>query len=355
MLAKQAPLLPRGRRPWRSWLAGALVGVACGGSVGPVAAQGYAPGGAPGLSSATLPSAEATERTPTGAWWDRSLGGPPQAPGVAVEPDCFVNLETAVVFPHLSSRLVAPVNLGNAGVFAVSLPNARLDTTVMPTLQIGAYRFGPGYGELALSYRFLATSGTDHFDEGGGTVLHSRLNLQNVSFDYLRTDYHCGADTVLGWHVGARVQVAFFDSQAQTPLSFLQGRNMFWGVGPHAGFSVTHALPEGFELFGRFDAALLTGFQTTQTFVVRTTLPGSGTPTGTLGTVTVGGGTDQEETELAPSLEAQFGVSGASGWLPCSRWRVGYEFDQWFDLGRVRGSSGNLSAHSVFVSWEWSF
>jgi hypothetical protein len=318
-------------------LAGALVGVACGATIGPAAAQERA-----GATAQATPA----EPTPTGAWWDRSLGGPPQSTGVAVEPDCFVNLETAVVFPHLSSRLVAPVSLGDAGLTAVALPNARLDTTVMPTLQIGAYRFGPGYGELALSYRFLATSGTDHFDEGGGAVLHSRLNLQNVSFDYLRNDCRCGPETVVGWHVGARVQVAFFDSQAETPTSFSQGRNMFYGVGPHAGFSVTHALPEGFELFGRFDAALVTGFQTTQTFVLRTTQPGG---------VTAGGGADQEETELAPSLEAQVGLSWASSWLPCSRWRVGYEFDQWYDLGRVRGSFGNLSAHSVFVSWEWNF
>src|SRR5207247_1215446 len=126
--------------------------------------------------------------------------------------------------PHLSSLLAAPVGLGEEGpTTALALRNARLNPTVAPLLQLGAFRFGPGYGELAFSYRFMATDGSElipAIDGSGATALRSRLNLQTFSFDYLRNDCHLGSDAVLGWEVGVRVQVAFFDTQAQTVASY---------------------------------------------------------------------------------------------------------------------------------------
>src|SRR5262249_5723869 len=85
--------------------------------------------------------------------WGPSLDWSPHKPNLLVESDCFVNADMALVFPHLSSLLTAPVRLGENGpVKTVALGNAGLDATVSPLIQIGAFRFGPGYGELAFSY-----------------------------------------------------------------------------------------------------------------------------------------------------------------------------------------------------------
>src|SRR5262249_34543589 len=149
----------------------------------------------------------------------------------------------------------------------VALGNANLNATVSPLIQIGAFRFGPGYPELAINYRFLATEGNElrpAFGEPGVAVLRSRLNLQTFDLDYIRNGCLLGWGTVLSWDVGARLQVVFFDTQAQTASSFQTGRNYFFGAGPHGGFGLTKALPNGMELFGRFDTALVIGYNTVQ-------------------------------------------------------------------------------------------
>lgn len=266
------------------------------------------------------------------------------ATGLYVEPDCFARADLALVFPHLSSLLTGPVDVGSgAATAAVALRNARLDPTLSPLLQLGAFRFGPGYGELALSYRFLATEGNDLVPGVGGaaaTSVRSRLNLQTVSLDYLRNDCPVGRDVVLGWEAGVRLQVAFFDTQASAADSFEQARNYFFGAGPHAGFGVSRRLPSGLALFGRLDGALIVGYNTTQNFVATINVPPSGLVSGTFA---------QQQTEVSPFFVVQTGVEWSPARLPACRLRGGYQFEQWYNLGRVGDSRGDLSAHGLFA------
>jgi hypothetical protein len=260
---------------------------------------------------------------------------------VGRESDCFAKAEVAVVFPHLDSFLVGPVTAGPGGpTGTIDLRNAHLNATTSPLVQLGAYRFGPGYGEVAFSYRLLATDGTDALADGAAT-LRSRLNLQTFSFDYLRHDCPLGDDTTLDWEVGARIQVVFFDTQARSAEAFAQARNYFFGIGPHAGAGVTKTLPNGVSLFGRFDAALLVGYNTAQDFVLTTpAFTGSG---------------NQQQTELSPSYTVQAGAGWSPDGQPNLRWRGGYQFEQWYNLGRVNASRGDLTAHGLFVSCEFGF
>ena len=273
----------------------------------------------------------------------------PYTPGLSLEPDCFANAEIAIVFPHLSSFLNAPVSLGENGLITtVALRNASLDATVSPLFQIGAFRFGPGYGELAISYHFLVTDGKDFFPafgELGPALIRSRLNLQTISLDYIRNDCPVGWDTLLSWEAGPRLQVVFFDTQAQTAASFEQARNYFFGAGFHAGCSLNKALPSGIGLFGRFDAAMLGGYNTTQNFVVGARNP----PNGVLS-----GSADREQSQFAPSLAVQAGLSWTPTRLPCLRLRGGYQFEQWYNVGRVFNSRGDLNAQGLFLSCEVS-
>src|SRR5262249_40599707 len=158
-----------------------------------------------------------------------------------------------VVFPHLGSLLSAPVPLGpNGPATGVALPNVHLDATVSPLIQLGAFRFGPGYGELACSYRFVVTDGRELFPgsaTSGPVGLRSRLTLQTFDLDYARNECCLGPDTRLRWEVGARLNVVFFDTQARGAASFEQARNYFVGAGPHAGLNVTQSLARGLGLF----------------------------------------------------------------------------------------------------------
>jgi Legionella pneumophila major outer membrane protein precursor len=332
-------LLVFGVGGWPSFPASAL-----GQEVPPPSARVQVPGTVP-APPVNDPRTGSVQATPGAAWGDL-----PPAPGLALEPDGFAKAELAVVFPHLSSLLTAPVQLGDSGpATTVALRNARLNATVAPLIQVGAFRFGPGYGELALTYQFLATEGTDLFLPPGAVglaVRRSRLDLQAFSFDYLRNDCLLPWGTALSWEAGVRLQVVFFDTQEQTAALYEQARNSFFGFGPHAGVCLTRALPSGMKLFGRFDTALVVGYNTAQNFVVTTTDPRISQLSGAF---------SQEQTELSPSFVLQVGMAWSPNSVPGLRFRGGYQFQQWYNLGRVAGSRGDLNAHGLFVQGECGF
>jgi hypothetical protein len=271
-------------------------------------------------------------------------------PGLPVEPDAFVQVETAVVFPHLSSLLTAPVQLGTNGpTTTIALRNAHLDATVSPLFQFGALCFGPGYGEIAFSYRFLSTDGSDivpAFDGPGSAMRRSRLDMQLFSLDYIRNDCCLGPNTMLSWDVGARLQIVFFDTQEQTLLSYQQASNYFIGAGPEAALSLRHSLSSEMSLFTRFDTAMVLGYNTPQNFTAATTDPVAGPLSGI---------TSQQQTQLSPTFKVQAGITWTPLEFPACHWRAGYQFEQWYNLGRVANSRGDLNAQGVFLSCELSF
>src|SRR5262249_27510524 len=161
------------------------------------------------------------------------------------------------------------------------------------------FRFGPGYGELACSYRFLVTDGHELFPgsaASGPVGVHSRLNLQTFDLDYARNECCLGPDTHLRWEVGARLNVVFFDTQARGAASFEQARNYFIGAGPHAGLNVTRSLRQGLGLFTSFDAALVLGYNTAQNFVVAARDADNHS---------LSGPAMQQQTDLSPSVAVQ--------------------------------------------------
>ncbi len=298
------------------------------------------------------PAPDETEKptantAPSSPWWP-NLDWSPYKPSIPAEPGCTVDADVALVFPHLSSLLTTTVPLGTGGPGAlVSLPNARLDPTVSPLLRLSAFHFGPGYGELAASYRLLASDGRDviaGFD--GPAARRSRLNLQTFSLDYARRDCPLSPTTTLSWEAGVRLQIVFFDTQAQSLATFEQARNYFFGGGPHAGVGVNRVLGNGVQLFGRCDAALLVGYNTVQDFVFGSQAPVLGLRTGA---------TSQEQIDASPTFLVRTGLSWTPARVPALQMRGGYQFEQWYDLGQVGSSRGNLNAHGVFVSCEWGF
>jgi hypothetical protein len=68
------------------------------------------------------------------------------------------------------------------------------------------------------------------------------------------------------------------------------------------------------------------------------------------------GATDPRRTTLAvPTIQAQVGVSYSPPSFERLRFRAGYQFEQWFNLGNVEGSHLNLLMQGGFVRGEIDF
>src|SRR5262249_5004080 len=274
-----------------------------------------------------------------------NLEWPPNKPGLVIESDCFANAEIALVFAHLSSRLTALVPLASDRPAALlSLQNAHLDPTASLFLQLGGFRFGPGYPELAVSYRLRAADGTDvvPFE----ARFRSRLNFQVFGLDYLRNDCPLPYDLWLSWDVGPRLQVVFFDTQARSDFAFAQARNYFFGAGPHARIGPTRLLSRGSGVLGHADSAVIVGYNTAQNFTLTRT---------DLFNQTLSGSASQQQTQLSPSVAVQAGLTWAPDWLPAAQLRSGYQFEQYYDLGHVASSRGNLNTRGLFLNLELNY
>ena len=295
----------------------------------------------------------------------------PATQNLPIDADCFLRAETALVFPHLSSLLQAPITLAPSESSAsVSLTNAHLDPTVSALVQVGAFRFGPEYGELSLTYRFMASQGKELLQESslpGLAQVTSRLNLNSLDLDYLHRDCPVGWNTLLTWYVGARVQVVYFDTGAQTTTLQQTANNDFYGAGPHAGLTLSHPLPlelldgavghPAISLFGRFDSAVVVGYNTTQNFTeFGTAANGEAVFAGfTPGSAGPGVAFNQQAVTVSPSFAVQVGLSGMLPLCPGLGFRGGYQFEQWYQLGAVGASHGSLNASGMFLGCTWLY
>lgn len=264
--------------------------------------------------------------------------------------DCYIRVDAALLFPHLDSLLSTIVFL-DGQLTTVSLSNARLNTTVSPLIQLGGYRLGPGYPELEFTYRFLATDGRDvvpGFDPSGAATRRSRFDLQVFRLDVARDEFPLGpkGQFVARWEAGILLQAVFFDTQALSAASFQQGRNSFFGIGPQVGLTLTRTLSPAWALFGRVEGALALGYNTTQSFLAITNDPVAGILSDIV---------TQQQSQPGPSFGVQAGVGWTPASFPASRFRAGYQLEQWYEFGQVGPSRGDLSAHGLFLGGEYQF
>jgi hypothetical protein len=242
------------------------------------------------------------------------------------------------------------VPLGNRSQ-PVLVQNARLDATVSPTFEFGMFRTLDSLGEIVLAYRFLASDGKDITLGATPEELaarHSRLDLQVFDLDYACSPGGFGPDVRVRWEAGARLQIAFFDTKTQSASAALNANSYFFGAGPHAGLSATYAMDESISLYGRVDAAVIYGYNTAQNFAVTTFNPATAAAVafGTFG---------DEESALSPYFSFQAGLGWSPAAMPACYLRAGYQFEQWYRLGRVANSVGDLSTQGLFVHCEWVF
>lgn len=273
------------------------------------------------------------------------------APTVVVptgpRPGFYGGIDFGLIVPHVTNNLRGNVFTPPFFLDEVRLPSAALDATLAPKLTLG-YRFGD-CGSVAVTYRNIASEGQEvaiGLDPTGESTLFSRVDINEIGVNYSSSEYPLGALWGLRWEVGARLASIFFDSQASGLILGQHTSNHFLGAGPQVALDVTRELPgTGLALFARGDFAEMLG-RINQRFAERI-----GDPAVPFGT----GSSSQSGTQAVPYLGLQLGVS----WLshPTGRYRItaGYQFDQWWNAGKLGDSRADVQGNGLFLRSEINF
>jgi hypothetical protein len=273
-------------------------------------------------------------------------GPAPQSYGIAPpEPLGFFNVELQFVAPTVSNHLNNTIVLPDGSTKTIAIPGVGLDFTVAPLLEIG-FRLPESAGQFSFGYRFLTTQGnSSQTADGIETDFRSRLDYNEVNFDFGTSRWEFEPHWFLQSRIGARVAWIYYDTQARTDALGLKDfeKNYFVGAGPHLSLDVERTFAMGLGLFAKVDGAVLIG-QTEQAFTETDTLGGF---------VSI---TQPERTTLAvPTIQAQLGVSYTPPRFEHLRFRAGYQFEQWFNVGNVQNSSLNVMTQGGFIRGEIDF
>jgi hypothetical protein len=279
----------------------------------------------------------------------------------------FTNVETNVLWMHLHNRLSAPVpNALTRAMDQVELGRTRLDLSVAQRFEVG-YRLPDNWGTCSFGYGFLATQGRELSATGPEDVVQApadkvgRLVYNMWDLTYGSREYCLDPLFNMRWGVGARMMFLFFDSRGefvapggdpgtvlmQSESNYVQCYG-FWGyldlerqVGS-SGLSAFFRL-EGTDFFARSH----------QNY-----------------TETVAGSPgDRPQTfaasfhgSVAPSILRE--VVGIGYTVPqwnYSRFLFGYQYEQFFQIGRQSPTSGiidtrgSLDAYGLFLRAEFHF
>jgi hypothetical protein len=264
----------------------------------------------------------------------------------------FASLEAGLIATHVKNRLTDQVALGGKP-FVFHVPSADLDWTVAPRVELG-YNVGHGFGEFLVSYRNLTTDGAQFTGAEGAAQLNSRVNENVVDLDYANRDLPLGPGWDLRWKAGVRVAGVFFDTRSsQGGGSLLQRTsNNFVGAGPHAGLELARDLGIlGLAFYAQADFASVWA-HLHQEFEVENLMPAGPGRTGPIGAAD-----DRRTTQGALPLGAQLGLRWTPPDYTFTRFFVGYQFEQWWQVGRndATGSVGNLTEHGIFFRGEVNF
>jgi hypothetical protein len=284
---------------------------------------------------------------------------PPELP----PPGWFSDVGLAVIGAHFKNHLVDTVQLGGPSSMRtpdiVHVAPAELDWTVAPRIELG-YRLPSGFGEVGLAYRSFATQGTGLGPAADGlAALKSRLDLNEIDFDYQSWEFSLWPRWDMKWFLGGRLTYFYYDATAREALAeaatgsgvFATGSsNSYVGFGPHFGLELARKLAEsGLAVVGRTDMAIHLG-RIRQGFFEQSTLAdASGRPPA--------GETRESSSQAVPMINTQLGMS----WRPPA-WRdvsffAGYEYEYWWNVGRLsKGlSRGELSDQGVALRMEFNF
>jgi hypothetical protein len=279
-------------------------------------------------------------------------------------PGWFFDLEVDPTKAHVKNEISTGVlNPATGNTDTVGLLSATLNWAISPRFDAG-YRLPSGFGEFLLSYRFLATEGSELTEGADGPArLSSLLDINQVDLDYASSEFSLWPKWEMRWRLGLRYAYVYFDSRADEAFEaaaagsgVFQTRvtNSFVGFGPHAGVDLSRRFGTcGLAFVTKADFALLVG-HIRQQFSERTTTIGpDGQPlVGALGA---------SDSQGVPVLEVQAGLSWQPPRYPCATFFLGYRYEYWWEVGMLdslnngAGTFGEIFDQGVVLRAEFNF
>jgi hypothetical protein len=310
---------------------------------------------------------------------DLWIGSPLLVRPDAAPPGWVFNAESSILWVHSSAHLVggtAPnYNVGGPATGGlpitgdtVRFPGNAFNAGWSPRIELG-YRFPDGFGELRLSYRSLAASGSDTVlvsppdanDPLGLASQKGRFDLNVIDLDFAMQQFALGPNWEMWTAVGFRYASAYLDSQVNFhnpvtvtgdpygtgPITRLSQFESVFNryIGAHAVLEVGRRLwLPGLAFFLRLEGAGLYG-RVHQTFKETFVEP----PGFTQQRVTNGVG--------SPWLNGQVGLSYVVPEWNRARILIGYQYEALWQFGRGDNdlSFGSLKDQGVFLRFEFTY
>lgn len=268
---------------------------------------------------------------------DKSIYG-----SVKDDPAIFINVDFGGVLPNLTNQLQSTVTYQNGRVVNVNLPSATLDWAFQPHLELG-YRLAGEQGGFAVSWRGFSSSGSSSEPINN---LPANVNTE-VSFnigdlDYIAPMFQPFNKFDVFFRIGARIGGIYFSTTQENKFESFSETNYMFGGGPHFAIE-THKRFEripGFSHFAIVDGTVLIG-QTSQNFSA-TQGPFSAT-------------SSQFVIQSIPAVTFQTGFSYTPIRASNTKFSVGYQLEQWWNIANVNESKGQLGDNGFFLRCQVDF
>jgi hypothetical protein len=268
----------------------------------------------------------------------------PLPPGLAF----FFGTEVEILEPNIVNHVQGTAVFPGGTSVHVAVPEASLPWTAATRFEGGVF-LPDNLGFLALSYKFLTTSGsgmaTAPNDVPGD--LHSSLDFNVVDLDYGLSGFPIAPHWDGLARFGIRMGQAYFDSQLTDAALSTRTTSWFLGAGPHARFDLQRRfdfLP-GLAVFGGLDGAVLVG-QIRQHYYETLFTPFSDEANDST-----------RQWQTVPVLDLQAGLRYTPPGVPSLHFATGYQYEEWFYVGDVPGtdSRGRLTLNGAFVNVRFDF
>jgi hypothetical protein len=255
----------------------------------------------------------------------------------------FGDHELDIMKPHLKAALIGPAIFPGGAMTSVHPPTATLNWAAAPRWEIGWF-LPPSLGYFAFTYRGFADDGraTVSALDGIPYALRTRLDLNQIAFDWGTVPYSFAPRWFVSGRLGMAAANVYFDNVAVSSPQTLDASNDFWGAGPHVRLDVWREfnLLPGLALFAQPDLMVLVG-RVQQHYRESDTFFGS----------TVAGSSFQRKTQTVPVFTLRTGLSYTPSSLSHWRFMVGYEYENWWSVGKIpqQPSQGEFYTNGVFL------
>jgi hypothetical protein len=262
----------------------------------------------------------------------------------------FADVEVDILKPHLKAALTNAVTFPDGSQTNVQPPTTQVGWTAAPRIEVGWF-IQPNLGYFALSWRGFADDGQQNATSLDGTpfALRTRLDVNQVTFDYGTVPYSYAPRWFLSGRIGMAVGDVFFDNRAVSAVQSLYASNNYYGAGPHVRLDLWREfnLLPGLSVFAQPDLMVLVG-QIHQRYREDDFAPDGSTVTGFF---------IQRKTQTVPVFTLRAGLSYTPASLSQWRFMLGYEFEEWWFVGQIDGlnARGQFNTNGVFLRALVSF